>query len=99
MPPMAIQSFASPAVERFFREGQRLKGVGWANGARVAARKLDMLDYAAVLSDLASPPGNRPEALNGNLRRFHSIRINDQWRIVFRWTNAGPAEVDIRDYH
>ena len=99
MPPMAIQSFASPAVERFFREGQRLKGVGWANVARVAARKLDMLDYAAVLTDLASPPGNRAEALKGNLRGFHSIRINDQWRIVFRWTDAGPADVDIRDYH
>jgi proteic killer suppression protein len=99
MPPMAIQSFASPAVERFLREGQRLKGVGWTNVGRVAARKLDMLDYAAVLTDLASPPGNRLEALKGNLRGFHSIRINDQWRIVFRWTDAGPAEVDIRDYH
>ena len=78
MPPMAIQSFASPAVERFFREGRCLKGVGWANVARVAARKPDMLDYAAVLTDLASPPGNRPEALKGTLRGFHSIRINDQ---------------------
>jgi toxin HigB-1 len=96
---MAIQSFASSAVERFFREGRRVKGVGWANVARVAARKLDMLDYAAVLADLASPPGNRPEALKGSLRGFHSIRINDQWRVVFRWTDSGPADVDIRDYH
>jgi proteic killer suppression protein len=79
--------------------GRRLKGVGWANVARVAARKLDMLDYAAVRTDLASPPGNRIEALKGSLRGFHSIRINDQWRIVFRWIDSGSAEVDIRDYH
>ena len=58
MPPMAIRSFASPALERFFREGRPLKGVGWANVAKVAARKLDMLHYAAVLTDLASPPGS-----------------------------------------
>lgn len=99
MPPMAIQSFARPVVERFYREGRLLKGVGWAPVARVAARKLDMLDYAAVLRDLASPPGNRLEALKGNLRGFHSIRINDQWRVVFRWTDSGPAELDVRDYH
>ncbi len=58
-----------------------------------------MLDYAETLSDLASPPGNRLEALKGNLAGFHSVRINDQWRLVFRWTAAGPGEVDIRDYH
>ncbi len=96
---MAIQSFASPAVERFFREGRPAKSVGWANVAKVAARKLDMLDYAVVLRDLASPPGNRLEAFKGKLADFHSIRINDQWRVVFRWTDSGPAEVDIRDYH
>ncbi len=95
---MAIQSFASPVVERFF-SGHLTKSVGWANVARVAARKLDMLDYAAVLNDLASPPGDRLEALKGKLAGFHSIRINDQWRVIFRWTASGPAEVDIRDYH
>ena len=58
-----------------------------------------MLDYAAALTDLASPPGNRLEALKGGLRGFHSIRINDQWRLVFRWTDSGPTQVDIRDYH
>ena len=98
MPWLAIQSLASPAAARFFREGRRLKGVGWANIAKVAARKLDMLDYAAVLTDLASPPGNRIEALKGNPRGFHSIRVNNHWRVVFRWTDSGPAEVDIRDY-
>jgi len=96
---VAIQSFASPVVERFFSEGYLAKNVGWAKVARVAARKLDMLDYAAVLNDLASPPGNRLEALKGKLAGFHSIRINDQWRVIFRWTASGPAEVDIRDYH
>ena len=65
----------------------------------VARRKLDMLDYAGILRDLASPPGNRLEPLKGDLTGLHSIRINDQWRIVFRWTASGPANVDIRDYH
>jgi proteic killer suppression protein len=96
---VAIQSFARGAIERFFVEGRIPKRAGWANAARVAARKLDMLDYAAQLSDLASPPGNRLEALKGDLRGFHSIRINDQWRVVFRWTDSGPTVVDIRDYH
>ncbi len=96
---MAIQGFAWRAVERFFVEGRIPKRAGWANAARVAARKLDMLEYAAQLSDLASPPGNRLEALKGDLRGFHSIRINDQWRFVFKWTDSGPTEVDIRDYH
>jgi len=58
-----------------------------------------MVDYAAVLMDLASPPGNRLEALKGSLSGFHSIRINDPWRVVFRWTASGPADVDIRDDH
>jgi len=96
---MAIRSFATPAVERFFRAGMPPKRVGWAGVARIAARKLDMLDYAAVLSDLASPPGNRLEALKGDRAGFHGIRINDQWRVVFRWTESGPTDVDIRDYH
>src|SRR5262245_66553636 len=74
--PMAIQGFAHSDVERFFREGRTPKGAGWANAAGVAARKLDMLDYADVLSDLASPPGNRLEALKGDLRGYHSIRVN-----------------------
>jgi len=58
-----------------------------------------MLDYAHELRDLKSPPGNRLEALKGDLAGFHSIRINDQWRVVFRWTENGPVDVDIRDYH
>jgi proteic killer suppression protein len=96
---VAIRGFADQRVKRFFEEGNVPRGVGWANVSRVAARKLDMLDYAGTLKDLASPPGNRLEALKGALRGLHSIRINDQWRVVFRWTTSGPVEVDIRDYH
>jgi proteic killer suppression protein len=96
---MAIQGFASRAVKRFFVEGVVPKRTGWAGVAKTAARKLDMLDYAHRLMDLKSPPGNRLEALKGDLSGFHSIRINDQWRVVFRWTDSGPTDVDIRDYH
>ena len=96
---MAIQNFASRAIERFFVEGTVPKRAGWAGAASVATRKLDMLDYAEQLSDLASPFGNRLEALKGGLAGYHSVRINDQWRVVFRWTDSGPADVDIRDYH
>jgi len=96
---VSIQSFASRSVERFFIDGVIPRRDGWRGVARIARRKLDMVDYAAVLMDLASPPGNRLEALKGSLSGFHSIRINDQWRVVFRWTASGPADVDIRDYH
>ena len=64
-----------------------------------ASRRLDMLHVAGRLSDLASSPGNRLETLSGDLRGFHSIRVNDQWRVVFRWTSLGPAGVRVRDYH
>lgn len=96
---MAILDFADAAVHRFFETGRPPAKVGWAGIARIASRKLDMLDYAADLADLASPPGNRLEALKGSLSGFHSIRINERWRIVFRWTAQGPARVDIVDYH
>jgi proteic killer suppression protein len=69
------------------------------NLARAARRKLIMVDAAAILEALSSPPGNRLEALKGDLAGKHSIRINDQWRIVFRWTDAGPEDVEIIDYH
>ena len=67
--------------------------------ARIGLRKLIQMNHAAVLNDLSVPPGNRLEALKGDLAGYHSIRVNDQWRIVFRWTPEGPAEVRITDYH
>ena len=96
---MAIQSFASRVIDSFFVEGVIPKRAGWAGAAKVASRKLDMLDYADHLRDLASPPANRLEALKGDLAGHYSIRINDQWRVIFRWTDSGPSDVDIRDYH
>ncbi len=91
-----IQSFADADTEQLFREerNRRFQAV-----ARVALRKLIQMNRAGQLTDLAVPPGNRLEALRGDLAGLHSIRINDQWRIVFRWTESGPAEVRIMDYH
>jgi toxin HigB-1 len=66
---------------------------------RSALRKLLILDAAETLQDLRVPPGNRLEKLKGNRSRQHSIRINDQWRICFRWTASGPDDVEITDYH
>ena len=57
------------------------------------------MNRAEVLRDLRVPPGNRIEALEGRVAGFHSIRINDQWRIVFRWTDFGPEQIAIDDYH
>jgi proteic killer suppression protein len=65
----------------------------------VAVRKLDMLDVAASLTDLRAPPGNRLEALTGDRSGQYSIRINEQYRICFVWTDLGPEEVEITDYH
>ena len=64
-----------------------------------AVRRLDMLNAAHALSDLLAPPGNRLEALKGDLRGKHSIRINEQWRIVFRWGSGQAHDVEIIDYH
>jgi proteic killer suppression protein len=96
---MPIKSFASTALERFFLHGTVPPRAGWRGVKNVAARKLDAIDYAEVLSDLRVPPGNRLEALKGNLAGHHSIRINDQWRVIFRWEKDGPTDVDIVDYH
>ena len=64
-----------------------------------ALRKLRLMNAAKRLEDLRIPPGNRLEALQGRLKSRHSIRINDQWRIVFVWTDGGPSDVEIVDYH
>lgn len=66
---------------------------------RTTFRKLDQLNAAHELLDLRSPPGNRLERLRGDLNGYHSIRVNDQWRIIFRWIDAGPTEVSLTDDH
>lgn len=71
----------------------------WRAFASVAVRKLDMIDTAVELGDLRSPPGNRLEKLSGDRDGQWSIRINDQWRICFRWGETGPEDVEIVDYH
>ena len=96
---MSIVSFSDAATQEFFVSGQTKKNIGWANVLSVTRRKLDMLHYASELFDLRAPPANRLEALKGKLTGYFSIRINDQWRIVFKWTSTGPAEVRVCDYH
>jgi toxin HigB-1 len=93
-----IKSFKGKFAELILQGRMVPKGFP-ANFAKIARRKLIMVDAADFLDALSSPPGNRLEALNGDLAGKHSIRINDQWRIVFRWTDAGPEDVEIMDYH
>jgi proteic killer suppression protein len=91
-----IQSFACGDTERLFR---RLRVGRFANIERTARRKLDQLNAAAALDFLRVPPGNRLEALKGDRKGQHSIRINDQFRLCFVWTERGPVDVEIVDYH
>jgi len=70
-----------------------------SNLLRVAQRKLDQLNQAAVLDDLKVPPGNQLEALKADRRGQHAIRVNDQFRVCFVWTEMGPERVEITDYH
>ena len=93
---MAIQSFADRDTEELFLSGRSRR---FANIKSAAERKLQMLDSAATLDFLRSPPGNRLELLAGNRAGQHSIRINDQWRVCFVWTEKGPERVEICDYH
>ena len=92
-----IRSFACAETERLYQRqtARRLP----ANLQNVARRKLRMLDMAANLMDLRSPPGNRLEALKGDRKGRHSIRINDQWRVCFVWRDGAAHEVEIVDYH
>jgi toxin HigB-1 len=91
-----IKSFRCVETRRFFETGRSKRFSPIAN---VAARKLAMLDAAHTLEFLRSPPGNRLEALRGDRKGQHSIRINDQFRICFRWADDGPTDVEIVDYH
>ena len=92
-----IRGFADKSTERLFREGDC--PARWRSFEAAAVRKLDILDAATRLEDLLSPPGNRLELLKGDRRGQHSIRINQQWRLCFRWTPEGPDAVEIVDYH
>ena len=91
-----ICSFRDHATERLWMGAFVKRFSGIASQAR---RKLDMLHTARDLADLGAVPGNWLEALAGDRREQHSIRINDQWRICFTWTKEGPAHVEIVDYH
>ena len=91
-----IQSFADPETELLFREEKNRR---YASIARAALRKLIQLNQAGSLKDLAVPPGNRLEPLQGKRKGEHSIRINQQWRLVFVWGSRGPEQVEIEDYH
>ncbi len=91
-----IQSFADADTKQLFEEERNRR---FSSIQRVALRKLIQINRAGKLEDLMVPPGNRLEALKGNLFGYHSIRINNQWRVVFRWTDQGPEDVQIIDYH
>ena len=93
-----IKSFRGKFAEAILEGRAAPKGFP-ANLAAATRRKLIMVDSSGFLEALRSPPGNRLEALRGRWAGKHSIRINDQWLIVFRWTDAGPEEVEIVDYH
>jgi proteic killer suppression protein len=92
-----LRSFADKDTERVWRR-VRSKRLDQAI-QRAALRKLLILDAAETLDDLRVPPGNRLEKLLGDRTGRHSVRINQQWRICFLWTAAGPEEVEIVDYH
>ncbi len=95
-----IASFGDRATADLYhgRRTSRVRALP-ADVVPVALRKLDMVNAARVLLDLRSPPGNRLEALRGDWRGFYSIRANEQWRIVFRWTEGHAHEVRLVDYH
>jgi proteic killer suppression protein len=96
-----ILSFADSGTEDVFH-GRNTKAARRScprTLARGVGRKLDQLDSAESLEDLRIPPGNRLETLAGDRQGRHSIRINERYRICFRWPDAGPSEVEIVDYH
>ncbi|HVO31545.1 MAG TPA: type II toxin-antitoxin system RelE/ParE family toxin [bacterium] len=92
-----ILSWGNDGTRKFFETG-KAKWLG-PDVRAAAARKLDMLNAAAGLDDLAAAPGNRLEKLSGDLKGFYSIRINDQFRVIFRWQNGNALDVKIIDYH
>ena len=91
-----IQSFADEETEAVYLTGKSRK---WGNIARNAARRLQAVDYASAIEDLVNPPGNQLEKLKGDRKGLWSIRINDQYRVCFRWDGKDAWEVGIVDYH
>ena len=95
-----IASFKDKATENLYHGQRSKRGQRFPPDVIQAAhRKLDLLNAAKQLSDLMAPPGNRLEALKGDLRGYHSIRINDQWRVIFRWSGSDAHDVQVTDYH
>ena len=94
-----ILSFGDDATADLFHGIASKPARKWRDIAKVALRKLDMVNAAHVLDDLKVPPGNRLEALKGDRKGYHSIRINQQWRVVFQWKDGAALEVSIVDYH
>ena len=92
-----IISFGSKDTEKIW-EGERVKRIP-ADIQQTGRRKLRMLNNSQSILDLRIPPSNRLEKLSGKLSEFYNIRINDQWRIVFKWENNHASEVEIMDYH
>jgi toxin HigB-1 len=91
-----IRSFRDDELRRIFAGGRSKR---FANLQSVIERKLQLLDAATRLLDMASPPNNRLEALKGDRKGQYSIRVNDQFRLCFRWTSQGPEDVELVDYH
>jgi proteic killer suppression protein len=91
-----IQSFADEETEAVYLTGRSRK---WGNVARIAARRLQAVDFASAIEDLLNPPGNRLEKLKGDRKGWWSIRINDQYRVIFRWDGKDAWDVGIVDYH
>ena len=96
-----IVSFNNKAVEDVFNGNKTKVSVKLCPDSirKIAVRKLDQLDSVSVLDDLKVPPGKRLEKLAAGRKGQYSIRINDQYRICFKWTSAGPVDVEITDYH
>ena len=95
-----ITSFGDKATSDLFNGIQSRQSRRLPNQIReTALYKLDVINAAQALDDLRSPPGNRLEALRGELKGFYSIRINNQWRIIFKWSENNASDVQIIDYH
>ena len=96
---MAIISFADDSVENFFYDGIIPLRAGWARSSHQVLTKLDRLHMAARLLDMSFPPGNNLHRLEGSMNEYYSVRINKQWRLIFKWKDGNASAVNIVDYH